>query len=256
MEGSSEIKTVFWLGTSVMLFLAFGLLFIVFFYQKHFSKMKQKEAELLLKTSLESEKKERQRIAKDLHDSVQGDLSAIRNYFSFLSKKIVDTDTQDLLNDIKKALDQTTENTRMISYKLMPPLLDSSGFSAALIEYFVGLEKATNKKFEFQSEASNLIIPKEKGYELFLVIQELTQNMLKHGFITACEIKLKESSEYIRFDIIDDGMPFDFKKSYSTSKGSGLHNIKSRLNSINAKIIQQEIEKGNHFIIYLNNKND
>jgi signal transduction histidine kinase len=84
MEGASEIKTVFWIGTFVMLFLAFGLLAMVLFYQRHFAKMKQKETELLLKTALESEKQERQRIAKDLHDSVQGDLNAIRNYFLLL----------------------------------------------------------------------------------------------------------------------------------------------------------------------------
>ena len=48
--------------------------------------MKQQEAEMLLKASLESEKKERERIAADLHDSVSSDLSAIRNYLVVILK--------------------------------------------------------------------------------------------------------------------------------------------------------------------------
>lgn len=252
MEGTSEIKTIFWIGTSVMLFLAFSLLFMVLFYQRHFAKMKQKEAELLLKTALESEKNERQRIAKDLHDSVQGDLGAIRNYFSFLSKKIIDSETQNLLTEIKKAIDQTTENTKLISYKLMPPLLATSGFSVALVDYFESLTRATGKNFEFHSENSDLIIQSEIAYELFRVIQELSQNMLKHGNISKCNVMLNNSAGNFILEIIDDGKPFNFKSSYVNSKGSGLQNIQSRLTSINAKLIQQDVENGNHFIINLN----
>ena len=51
------------------------------------AKIKKKEAELLLKTALKSEKKERKRIAKDLHDAIQSDLNAIRNYVVLFSKK-------------------------------------------------------------------------------------------------------------------------------------------------------------------------
>ena len=87
MEGKNDINSIFWIGTFIMLFLAFGLLYMAAFYQRHFAKMRQKETEALLKTALESEKNERQRIAKDLHDSVQGDLSAVRNYVALLSKK-------------------------------------------------------------------------------------------------------------------------------------------------------------------------
>ena len=79
-----EIKSVFWIGTFVMLFFACCLIFLVLFYKNYFFRMKQKETELLLKTSLESEKNERQRIAADLHDSVSSDLSAIRNYLTII----------------------------------------------------------------------------------------------------------------------------------------------------------------------------
>ena len=78
MDVVKDIKIAFILGTAIMLFLVFGLLFLVLFYQNHFMKMKRNEANLLLKTALESEKNERERIAIDLHDGVQGDLNALK----------------------------------------------------------------------------------------------------------------------------------------------------------------------------------
>ena len=49
MEGENELKSIIFIGTFLMLFLAFGLLFMVLFYQRHLAKIKKKETELLLK---------------------------------------------------------------------------------------------------------------------------------------------------------------------------------------------------------------
>jgi signal transduction histidine kinase len=92
----SELKSIFFIGTFLMLFLAFGFLFMVLFYQRHLAKIKKKETELLLKTALKSEKKERKRIAKDIHDAIQSDLNAIRNYVLLFAKKNRNTETPEL----------------------------------------------------------------------------------------------------------------------------------------------------------------
>lgn len=251
MEGKNDINSIFWIGTFIMLFLAFGLLYMAAFYQRHFAKMRQKETEALLKTALESEKNERQRIAKDLHDSVQGDLSAVRNYVALLSKKTTDLETKNLLDIIAGALEQTAENTRLISYKLMPPLLETSGFTAAILEYFDRLAHSCGKKFTINASLSESLISTEVAYELFRIVEELTQNMLKYGEISECSLFLYKNEAEICIEIKDDGIPFNFKSSYSQSKGSGLNNIKSRLASINAELVQQETAIGNHFVISL-----
>lgn len=252
MESTSGIISVFWIGTFVMLFLVLGLLFMAVFYQRQFAKMRQKEAELLLKTALSSEKKERQRIAKDLHDSVQGDIGAIRNYVTILSKQLTDVPAKKLLEVIKDALAQTAANTRLISYKLMPPLLETSGFGAAVLDHFERLCETTGKKFSLQSDLPHLHVPTDKAYELFRIIQEFTQNMIKYGAITECKLFIYETENLINLELVDDGVFFDFKARFIESKGSGLHNIKSRLASIEAELTQREVLDGNHFIITLN----
>lgn len=251
MEGTSEIKSVFWLGTSVMLFLAFALVFMVLFYQNHFVKMKRREAETLLKTALESEKEERQRIAKDLHDSVQGDLSAIRNYIVLLERISFTQPTNSLLLEVKKALEKAIANTREISNKLMPPLLETAGFSAALRDYLEQLTVLSGKEFKLTTDFADVPISSDYSYELFRIVQEFCQNMLKHGQISQVLIALYPTTEGLSLEIIDDGVPFDFKTAYQQSKGSGLYNIQSRVNSIKAVLIQREVTVGNHFVIHL-----
>lgn len=251
MEGTSDIKSVFWLGTSVMLFLAFALVFLVLFYQNHFIKMKRKETETLLKTALESEKEERQRIAKDLHDSVQGDLNAIRNYMFILHRQTEGQPTHLLISETKDALEKAIENTRGISSKLMPPLLETAGFSAALLDFLEQLSVLSGKEFIFKTDLSEVQIPTAYSYELFRVVQEFCQNMLKHGQITQALFALYATSEGISLEIIDDGVPFNFKTAYIHSKGSGLHNIQSRIKSMKAELQQREVAVGNHFVIYL-----
>ena len=121
---------------------------MVLFYQRHLAKIKKKEAELLLKTALKSEKKERKRIAKDLHDAIQSDLNAVRNYVILFSKKNTHTEAPELLDAIQTSLEQTIENTRLISFQMMPPLLETSGFNLALRDYFEQLNASSGAVFQ------------------------------------------------------------------------------------------------------------
>ena len=251
MESENELNSIILIGTFLMLFLAFGLLFMVLFYQRHLAKIKKKETELLLKTALKSEKKERKRIAKDLHDAIQSDLNAIRNYVILFSKKNSHTDAPELLEAIHTSLVQTIENTRLISYELMPPLLETAGFNLALRDYFEQLSASSGKRFELDINLSENLVSNKISYELFRVVQELTSNMLKHGSISTCTARLNTSSKGVCFELIDDGIPFDFKAEYKLNKGTGLQNTQSRLKSISATLEQETIAKGNHYNIYL-----
>ncbi len=251
MERTTQIDSVFWLGTAIMMFLAFGIIFLVLFYQNYFSRMKQREAEHLLKVSLESEKNERKRIAADLHDSVSGDLVAIRNYLIILQKQggAIDKTTFD---ELREGVDNALQNTRQVSYKLMPPLLDTLGLASAISDHFERLTKKTSAVF--RASGTNPELSSEIAYELFRIIQEFATNMLKYGDISECDVTLSEAAGNLSIEIKDDGKPYDFNKVLAASSGTGLKNITSRLKVIGAALHQQHTVKGNHFAITLKHK--
>lgn len=211
--------------------------------------MKRKEAELLLKTSLESEKNERQRIAADIHDGVSGDLNAVRNFISILLKTETDLEKKEMFSEINNGVEAALENTRLVSYKLMPPLLEKAGFETALQDYLERINKTNTANFQLNSSAFTYVIPNDKAYELFRIVQEFTSNMMKYGNISWCKISLKENLESYLLIIEDDGIQYNFKELYTTSKGAGLKNISSRIKVIEANFEQIPQEKGNKFVL-------
>ncbi len=251
MENTEEIKIAFWLGTLGMLFLAFGLLSLVLYYQNHFYKMKRKETELLLKTALETEKNERKRIAADLHDSVSGDLNAIRNYLTILQRNGSVVGNQEIFDEIRSGVEMALENTRKVSYNIMPPLLETYGLVTALTDYLDGLKKKTEIDFKVSSEQEEFKIAAPVAYELFRIIQEFTTNMIKYGKVTESIVIIALSDTFFTITLQDNGIPFNFTQLLATSKGTGVKNINSRLKIVGADFVQNETETGNSFTITL-----
>lgn len=236
-----------------MLFLGFVLISLVLFYRNFLSMMKRKEAEQLLQVSLESEKNERRRIAADLHDSVSGDLVAIRNYLMILQKSGEEKVDGSIVDELREGVENALQNTRQVSYKLMPPLLDTLGLAAAVNDNFERLAGKTSVTFSVEHDDSPEL-PAEISYELFRIIQEFTTNMLKYGNVTVCKVKIYELQGSIFITIADDGEPFRFNEMLAKSSGTGLKNISSRLKVIGATLTQRQMEKGNDFIITLKRK--
>lgn len=245
MENETGLKLFFWIGTATMFFSMLVAILTVVLYRNKIHKIKQKESENLLKSSFESEKKERKRIALDFHDSVSGDLSAVRNYITILSQKEKDSFNKSVFQEIETALGNVIENVQDISYNLMPPTLETLGLPSTLRTYFERVQKWNDVTIneEYQSECEK--ISPSDAYEIYRVVQELVTNMIKHGNSQMINFIVYENEKTYIFELSDNGIPFNFYKSVKESYGMGLKNIISRIKSIDAKLIQVPNEKGN-----------
>lgn len=253
MENETGLKLVFWISTIMMLLMTIAILAISLVYRKNTYKIKQKESENLLKASMESEKRERQRIAADFHDSVSGDLNAIRNYITILAQSEDDEYKKTIISEIKSGLDNTLNNVQYISYNLMPPMLESSGLIPTLQSYFDRVIKMNNITISFSYYQRDIPITLSIAYELFRIIQELISNMIKHGKSTQIDLSIEKNNEVIELKITDNGATFDLYKSLQTTSGMGLKNIISRTKYINAFLTQEKSETGNLIVIRLKN---
>ena len=249
MENEESLRLIFWISTSVMLFLAIAILFITLVYHKKTSSIKQKESENLLKATLETEKKERKRIASDFHDSVSSDLSAIRNYVNILDQKEEDSYNKSILVEVKNSLDTMLINVRHINYNLMPPLLESLGLIPTLEDYFERTKHLNEIEIRTRFGLQNSNISTSEAYHIFRILQELTANILKHNNATEIDISILRKSKEIIIEISDNGFYFNFFENLETSSGLGLRNILSRLNHINAVLKQPITNKGNKLSI-------
>lgn len=248
MEKSTEINSLIFIGTGLMLTFGCVTIILALFYQGKMSRVKRMEAELMLKVSLESEKKERSRIASDIHDGISGDLNSIRNYLAILSREEISPRQENIYLQIKESIESAIENTRQVSYKLMPPLLETLGLSAALQDYFSMMSKMTGLHFSVAGTCEISDLDSGESYEVYRIIQELTTNMIKYGEISTCLVSFENKGEIL---ILDDGIEFSLKENSNAACGTGIKNIFSRAKAVGAKVVQQRVSGNNNIIIYL-----
>ena len=254
MDGTAEIKLLFWIGTLFMIAMFTVVILLALFYQSRMYRQKKQEADMLLKASLEMEQKERKRIAADLHDSVCGDLSSIGNYLTYLRQTEHSLLQNDIFAQVESIVEQSLENVKSISYNLMPPNLQEFGLVESIREYFVRSEKYSNLNFELEDEGFQYEFEPTKAYEIFKVLQELTTNLIKYGNATYLKIVFCEFDERIEISFTDDGLPFNLTNELKNAKGLGIANIFSRVKSLEGHLEQNNLTGRNEVRIIFKKK--
>jgi signal transduction histidine kinase len=154
---------------------------------------------------------ERQRLARELHDSVTQALYGISLYAEAAGRALADGDTGPVatnLQEIGETTRQALAETRLLLFELRPPLLEEQGLAAALrarlqaVEARAGLETA----FDCHGEG-RLALDKEQ--ELYRLAQEALNNVLKHAHASRVEVRLDLASNPAMLEVCDDGAGFD-----------------------------------------------
>lgn len=255
MENEINIQLVFWAGSALMILAVISIILIVTLYHRHRSIQKRHEAERLLNTAIKSKNKERLRIARDLHDDISGDLNAIANYLITIKKLTPDAQTKALADEVAKFTRNTLKNVQLISYNLIPPQLEASGLIPAIEDYLDRIRKWEHITIDIIRSSDKIPIAPAFKYEVFRIIQELTSNMLRHGKVSAFTFQIIINDKTTSIIITDNGIPFDFYKSYHKASGLGLKNIMSRIRVINAQLEHQTSPKGNTTTVHIPNQN-
>lgn len=250
MEKYSELKLFFWFGTSLMAFLAIAVIFLALFYQSRLYKLKKKEAFLRMRAILNKEKEERARISSDLHDTVIGNLVSICIYFGMLKKQIKDPEVLGVIDGIDDELRETKQLIRQITYNLMPPLLNNSGFIASVEDFL----RKSSVRYGFTYELNHIgfiEFSKQSSYDVLLILREFVTNSCVHGGSTDIKITLSTSRDHNIITYTDNGEKYDFIAEMQRSTGYGLKNILSRVENLNGNLHQRDSATHNEFVIFV-----
>lgn len=200
-----------------------------------------------LETLMEGEEKERFRIAKELHDGVNGDLSAIKFKLSSLLEM-----NNSVIKEACAMIDNSCEQVRAISHDLVPPSLKNFNLVEAVEEYCQSMHSIYNLEIHFQQVGDSITLDKKQEANLFRIIQELVSNSIKHAESNEINIQLSYLDNTLQLTVEDDGKGFDPKT--LKSDGIGLQNVQSRIDYLNAKMDFVSNEKGTSYTIALNTK--
>jgi len=201
----------------------------------------------LLNSNIETQEKERSRIARELHDDIGSRLNVI-NLNIRLLKGIYEKgkDPEVVLDHINTAIKSSIERTREISHELMPPILTKFGIQSALNSLATSINRTGQIKVTLDMTEDWGEMKKMDELHIYRIIQELTTNSLKHAKAKNIIITSKVNNDQIHIVYSDDGIGIKDKVTYMT--GLGMNNIQARSKLLNAKTyLNKEVTKGMQF---------
>ena len=192
----------------------------------------------------EARKREKKRIAQDLHDGIMNRLSSTRLNLHILTDKATPEIIRKCLPFVAGIQDIEKE-IRNVSHDLNRDAIFNKVSFVAVIETFVADQKplfSGNCHLEIASEINWDWLTSSQKIHIFRIIQEAFQNTVKHAQATNIIISILLIENQILLEIFDDGIGFSLKQK---KKGIGLQNIFSRAKQCQGKAeINSEVGTG------------
>lgn len=188
---------------------------------------------------------ERQRLARDLHDSVTQALYGVMLYSDAAAGQLdrgqVET-AQEHIDNLQETAQQALAEMRLLIHELRPPILEREGLEAAIAYRLEAVESRAGIKTRFQSHlARRLDARTEEG--LYRITLEALNNALKHANAQEMLVSLKFDGESLLLEVRDDGVGFDPK--LGETSGFGLFTIRERVVALGGSLkIDSAVGKG------------
>ncbi|HHF7019875.1 TPA: sensor histidine kinase [Streptococcus mutans] len=191
----------------------------------------QKTENTYIASSQEIVKKERKRIARDLHDTVSQELFASSMILSGVSHNLDQLEKKQLqtqLLAIEDMLNNAQNDLRVLLLHLRPTELEGKTLSEGLAMILRELTDKSNIEVVYKEDIGEL--PKTIESNFFRIAQEFISNTLKHAKASCLEVYLYQTSSKVQLKMIDDGIGFDMDVVRDLSYG--LKNIEDRVNDL------------------------
>jgi len=203
----------------------------------------------------EAESVERRKIARELHDLVGQNLTALGLNLNIMKTKLASGDFTMLdkrILDSMSLVEDTAVTIRDVMAKLRPPVLDDYGLLAAIKGYAESFKDRTGITIVITGDDPPERPDMHTETSLFRIVQEILNNVAKHSGASRVTIGVKQSRRDIVLVIEDNGIGFDQEKmkTFGEKGRWGLINITERALSIGGScVIESEPGKGTRIVV-------
>lgn len=175
---------------------------------------------------------ERRRLARELHDGIGQNLTALANQLQRLFDDARGVGNLGLLHRLSDALDLTRgalRDTRELSRLLRPTLLDDLGLDAALNWLARTLSERTGLAIDFKSSLDGQRLHADVETLIYRVTQEALTNVIRHADARTAHIELHLRGAAMTLRVEDDGIGFDTAQLLGDSeRGGGTRGMRDR----------------------------
>jgi signal transduction histidine kinase len=205
---------------------------------------------------IKAQEHERLRIARDLHDRVAQDLSALKISMDTLfdDRAGIDTALRHKMASLCGMLGHSINALREIAYNLRPPILDQLGLRSAVFQYGQDFAAKSGVDVDFSSAGMDeLSLSSDAEINLFRLIQEALANVQKHAHAKEVKIRLVASFPSVVLRIEDDGVGFNVSERMEAAlceKRMGLKSMQERVSLMGGTMTLKSLpNKGTRLVI-------
>lgn len=175
---------------------------------------------------------DRERIARDLHDSVIQDIFAVGLGLQGLTGRVDDADSIGLLTDVIDRLDGVVERLRGYIFELRKPARLDQRLDDQLQELVSRMGSAYPTRVTLEMN-----LPDEEnpplGKEILMIVTETLSNALRHAAAASVDVSVSIDSAAYVVRVADDGVGFDPD---TVERGMGLTNLRRRSEELDGNV--------------------
>ncbi|MFA9478785.1 PAS domain S-box protein [Phycisphaerales bacterium AB-hyl4] len=202
-----------------------------------------------------TEHRERQRLAKILHDHLQQILVGASFRLAILAKHLP-KNNQDVAQ-LESLLNESINASRSLTVELSPPILHEAGLSAGLNWLARSMKDKHGLAVELNVDDFTPIDRDDIKLLIYEVVRELLLNVAKHAGVKQVVVSLSQyDNQQLRVVVEDQGVGFDFKAVISDTDPErtsfGLFSIRERLDHLGGRMeVDSAIDRGTRFTLFV-----
>ncbi|MGZ3919736.1 MAG: sensor histidine kinase [Bacteroidia bacterium] len=230
----------------MLILVAFIILFVLYYQKKVLAQQNEmqlaenKYQRQLLSAAIQVEEKERERIAKNIHDDVGTLLNVLKLNLSKIARNSGDEElTEELSKENLHLLEESIQSIRGIAKDLVPPTLIKLGYVKAVNELCRHINNSGQIIIRFNQSDLELRLSQQTELQLYRLTNELLNNIVKHSGAKEIDIDFVKQTNSHELMITHNGKGINseqVKELEALNMGLGLKSIQSRTQLINAQI--------------------
>lgn len=178
---------------------------------------------------------ERARLARELHDDACQNLALLSVQLDLFSENDTNNGSGAKIKVLSERVFDLSEDLRRLSHQLHPARLQHLGLSTAIRSLCNEIESAHQLKIEFIGTDIPATLPAPDSLNIYRIIQEALQNVVKHSGATEASVRLSAVGDILKLTVEDTGCGFDRQK-YDPDSSLGLISMRERVRLLRGRL--------------------
>ncbi|MFO0552522.1 MAG: sensor histidine kinase [Polyangiaceae bacterium] len=192
------------------------------------------ELRMLVHRTEQAREDERTRVARELHDELGQELTALRYSLTF-TKQRYQKDPSSVhtnLDELESLVQRTAATVRHVVSELRPAALDDLGLRGAAEALIAKVRQGVGLEVTLEAEGELAALSPDVALAAFRILQESLTNVVRHARATSVAVRLVERAGALSIRVSDDGVGLASSKKDGRPRGVGLIGIRERASAL------------------------